>query len=204
MNPFCDPMKWPTIASQKSPNTQLLVLNITDQLIVSFAPSVHNAPMPEMAESSNESSLPDLALQAGFSRLLIATISEYRRIQTTTVNVNKSLNPPERRSVGRASIQNFQKTMGFHFCPNERKGSNTWWDSNSILNLQSQENCACQTTGWSILGFSVFLKRLKDALLLIFDNILLTRLRSVSTSADSLDGTPHSTFIFNIPSAATV
>ena len=56
----------------------------------------------------------------------------------------------------------------------------------------------------SILGFSVFLKRLKDAFLTIFDNILLTRLWSVSTNADSLDGTTHSTFIFNIPSAATV
>ena len=56
----------------------------------------------------------------------------------------------------------------------------------------------------SILGFSALLKRLKDAFLIIFDNILLTRLRSVSTRADRLDGTPHSTFIFDLPSAATV
>ena len=41
------------------------------------------------------------------------------------------------------------------------------------LNLQSQENCACQTTGWSILGFPVLLKRLKDAFLSIFDYILV-------------------------------
>ena len=94
--------------------------------------------------------------------------------------------------------------MGFHLCPYERKGLNTWRDSTSILNLQSQEYCACQTNGWSILRFSALLTRLKDALLIIFDNILLMRLRSVNTNADSPDGTPHSTFIFDLPSAATV
>ena len=127
-------------------------------------------------------------------------------------NVTRSKNPPEpvrsgwggQRSVGRVSIWNFQKTMGFHLLTFKRPGIHSWRGCITLHYQQPQENCACQTIGWSILGFSVLLKRLKDALLFIFDNILLTRLWSVSTSADSPDGTPHAIFFLDLPSAATV
>ena len=94
--------------------------------------------------------------------------------------------------------------MGFHLLTFKRPGIHSWRGCITLHYQQPQENCACQTIGWSILGFSVLLKRLKDALLFIFDNILLTRLWSVSTSADSPDGTPHAIFFLDLPSAATV
>lgn len=43
----------------------------------------------------------------------------------------------------------------------------------------------------------------KSRSLLILNDLLLTRLRSVSTNDDSPDGTPNSCFIFDLPSAAT-